>query len=69
MEIKLNNKHEKIDTQKNSLTIDELLEVKNFSFELLIVRINGKLIKKEEYSSSTIMKGDEVHVIHVFGGG
>jgi thiamine biosynthesis protein ThiS len=69
MEINLNNKPEKLTTAKSSITIDELLALKNFTFELLIVRINGELIKKADYASSNISAGDKVDVIHVFGGG
>ena len=69
MEITLNNATEKIETGKSSLTINELLDIKNFTFELLIVRINGTLVKKDDYSTSTIKPGDKVDVIHVFGGG
>lgn len=69
MEIKLNHKKEKINTEKSSITIEELLSIKNFTFELLVVKINGELIKKEQYSNATISEGDNVQVIHVFGGG
>lgn len=69
MEITLNNKSEKLDTVKKTITIDELLVLKNFTFELLIVRINGELVKKNDYSTRTIANGDKVDVIHVFGGG
>ncbi|PKP35452.1 MAG: thiamine biosynthesis protein ThiS [Bacteroidetes bacterium HGW-Bacteroidetes-15] len=69
MEIRLNHNLEKISTNKSSISIEELLTIKNFTFELLIVKINGTLIKKEFYSSSHVKEGDEVQVIHVFGGG
>jgi thiamine biosynthesis protein ThiS len=69
MDIKLNKKSEKLDTQKNSISIDELLKIKNFTFELLIVRINSQLIRKESYNTTYIVEGDDVEVIHVFGGG
>ena len=69
MEIKLNHKIEKIDTQKSSITVEELLAIKNFTFELIMVRINGALVKKENYSTQLITPGNDVQVIHVFGGG
>lgn len=69
MEIILNNTAEKIETEKSSLTIKELLAIKNFTFELLIVRINGELVKQESYPTRTFTNGDKVDVIHVFGGG
>ncbi|HPJ46013.1 MAG TPA: sulfur carrier protein ThiS [Tenuifilaceae bacterium] len=69
MEIILNNAAEKIETEKNSLTVSELLDMKKFTFELLIVRINGELVKQANYTTSSFTNGDKVDVIHVFGGG
>lgn len=69
MEIILNNKEEKIETPKNSITVTELLSIKNFTFELLIVRINGEFLKKSDYGQAFIINGDKVDVIHIFGGG
>ena len=69
MEIRLNHNLEKISTNKSSISIEELLSIKNFTFELLVIKVNGTLIKKEFYSSTLIKEGDEVQVIHVFGGG
>jgi thiamine biosynthesis protein ThiS len=69
MKVTLNNKIDIIDTKKTSVSVNELLAIKNFTFELLIVRINGALIKKENYSTANIVEGDDVHIIHVFGGG
>jgi sulfur carrier protein len=69
MNITLNHKPEKIPTTKTSISVEELLKIKNFTFELLIVRINDDLIKKESYPSAFIQENDNVQVIHVFGGG
>ena len=69
MEIRLNHKVELIDTPKQHITVDELLAYKKFSFELLIVKINAILVKKENYPTATLTERDEVEVIHVFGGG
>ncbi|MDD3568180.1 MAG: sulfur carrier protein ThiS [Bacteroidales bacterium] len=69
MKITLNHNTEKINTEKSSITVEELLSIKNFTFELLIVKINGDLVKKEQYSHTTVTEGDDVQIIHVFGGG
>ena len=69
MKIRLNHNNEVLNTDKSRISIDELLEIKNFTFELLIVKVNGNLIKKESYTSTYIKDGDDVQVIHVFGGG
>ncbi len=53
MRITLNNRTEEL--HQSSLTVTELLQVKNFTFKLLVVKINGKLIRKEEYNTATII--------------
>jgi len=67
MEITLNNRIEVFDA--DTLTIAELLQIKNFTFKMLIVKINEKLIKKEDYQSAVINDGDHVMVLHLISGG
>jgi sulfur carrier protein len=67
MKITLNNKEETF--EKNELTISELLELSNFSYKLLIVKINGKLIRKEAYGDTIVKDGDDVTVLHLVTGG
>jgi sulfur carrier protein len=67
MQITLNNRKEEFD--KESMSISEVLEIKNFSFTNLVIKINGKLIKKDAYSSSIIKAGDKVDIIHMISGG
>lgn len=67
MRIKLNNRNEEF--PQSSLTITELLQVKNFTFKLLVVKINGRLVRKEEYNTSIIEDGDDVSVLHLISGG
>ena len=51
------------------MTVNELLRVKNFTFKMLVIKINGILIKKTEYETARINDGDEVHVLHLISGG
>ncbi len=67
MEIILNNRKETF--KKNQLTISELLVEKNFTFKFLVIKINGKLIKKENYKTATVKDGDNVMVLHLISGG
>ena len=67
MKIILNNNPESIDTDKCS--VNELLKVKNFTFKMLIIKINGKLIRKDEYDSTMVVEGDNVNVLHLISGG
>lgn len=67
MEFILNNRKENIDKEK--ISISELLKEKNFTFKLLVIKINDKLIKKEERETAFIFDGDKVTVLHMISGG
>ncbi|MFO7843450.1 MAG: sulfur carrier protein ThiS [Bacteroidales bacterium] len=67
MKIILNNNEETFDRDK--MTISELLELSNFSYKLLIVKVNGKLIKKDAYEDTIVKNGDDVTVLHLVTGG
>jgi sulfur carrier protein len=69
MKINLNNREEVLDTKKDILTIKELFELKKFTFKNLVVKINGHLIKRDEYISASFKDGDKVDVIHMISGG
>jgi thiamine biosynthesis protein ThiS len=67
MKITLNNRPETINQE--NLTIQELIELKNFTFKLLVTKINDKLVKKDERDTALINDGDKVDVIHLISGG
>jgi sulfur carrier protein len=67
MKIILNNRVENFEVE--SLTVNELLEKKNFTFKMLVIKINGKLIPKDLYDSTVINNGDDVSVLHLISGG
>jgi len=67
MKIILNNRKEIF--KADQLTIDELIKLKKFSFRLLVTKINGKLVKKENRGNAIIVEGDTVAVIHMISGG
>ena len=67
MKIILNNTPETLIPE--SCTVNDLLKIKNFTFKMLIVKINGKLVKKEDYVTAIINDGDNVNVLHLISGG
>ena len=67
MQLTLNNRPEEI--EGDSVTIAKLLKIKNYTFKMLIIKINGKLIKKAEYDTVEIVDGDDVQVLHLISGG
>ncbi|TVQ85867.1 MAG: sulfur carrier protein ThiS [Bacteroidetes bacterium] len=68
MEILLNNKPDKIEGFKK-LTVKELLNLKKYTYKMLIVRVNDKTVKSDDYEKTYIKEGDNVAVIHLMTGG
>jgi len=67
MNIILNNNPEAFDAE--ILTVNELLSLKKFTFKMLVIRINGNLVKKDEYNTALIRDKDDVMVLHLVSGG
>ena len=67
MKIILNNREEVFD--RNEMTVNELLQIKNFSFKIITVKLNNIFIKKELYDTTIIKDGDIVAAIHMLTGG
>ncbi len=67
MNITLNNRPQAFDS--NLLTITEVLKLKNYTFKMMVVKINGVLIKKDQYKIANVIDGDDVHIIHMISGG
>ncbi|HSV87249.1 MAG TPA: sulfur carrier protein ThiS [Bacteroidales bacterium] len=68
MNIILNNKPDQIEGY-DSLSVSELLKLKNFTFKFLAVRINGSPVLPANFESSLIKEGDQVVVLHLISGG
>ena len=54
---------------EDGLTIAKLIERENFKFKMLVVKINGELVKRPQYESAIIPEGADVEVIHLISGG
>jgi thiamine biosynthesis protein ThiS len=67
MKIILNNRSENF--KADTLSISEIIEQKNFTFKLLVTKINGKLIKKEDRGTAFVKDGDNVLILHLISGG
>lgn len=68
MEIVINHVTEVIENRE-TITISELLDYKSFTYKMLIIKHNGKLVKREEGDSIIVASGDDVQVIHLMTGG
>ncbi|MFC2134110.1 sulfur carrier protein ThiS [Bacteroidota bacterium] len=69
MNLILNNRDEVLVTSKNVLTINEIREMKKYSFRSLVVKVNGQLVKRNRYDEPVVKNGDKVDIIHLISGG
>lgn len=67
MKIILNNNQESFIEDK--LTINEILERKNFTFRMLVIKLNGALVKKSDYFVTSVRDGDDLSILHLISGG
>ncbi|MCD6331950.1 MAG: sulfur carrier protein ThiS [Bacteroidales bacterium] len=67
MNLVINNRRETV--PDDIRTIKDLLDFKKFSFPRIIVRINGKLIRKPAYPETVIRENDRIEAIHMISGG
>ncbi|MGD0754552.1 MAG: sulfur carrier protein ThiS [Bacteroidales bacterium] len=67
MRILLNNREEEFINE--SISVNEMLSIKRFSFKMRIIKINGILISKEKYDTTFIHEGDDVQMLYLMSGG
>lgn len=63
----INNKKENFDSDK--ISFKELIEKKGLTNEILLTKLNGKLVKKEEREFVYISDNDNVILLHLIDGG
>ena len=51
------------------MTVQRVLQVMNYTFRMLVVKVDGRLVKREDYAESQVPPGADVKVIHLVAGG
>jgi len=54
---------------REGMTISSLMAENSFDFAGIIVKINGAVIEDSVWQETQVSPGDNVEIIHVFGGG
>ena len=54
---------------REGATIAAVMAENNYDFNQIVVKKNGKIIEEEKWQETEISAGDEVEMIHLFGGG
>jgi thiamine biosynthesis protein ThiS len=67
MKILLNNRPE--DFPEESISVNDLLLQKKFSYKMRIIKINGTLISKDKYNTTFIFDGYDVQMLYLMSGG
>jgi len=67
MRITLNNSPELFD--ENVLSIEEIIKKKNFTFKMLVIKLNGKVVMKNDRSVTKVKDGDDLMILHLVSGG
>lgn len=67
MKILLNNRSEEFAGE--SISVNDMLVQKKFSYKMRIIKINGILISKDKYNATLIHNGDDVQMLYLMSGG
>lgn len=54
---------------QEGMTVQDALKIMNYSFRMLVVKINGQLVLRKDYATATIPEAADVRVIHLISGG
>jgi len=65
--IRVNDKFE-VEWQEG-MAVDSLLKTIKFTFPMIVVSVNGKVVPRSEFGTTTIEDNDEVKVLHLVAGG
>ncbi len=67
MKIRLNGEHASF--CGDALSVRDILAAKNWSFPLIVVRVNGILAARDEWANVMVRDGDDVDALHLVSGG
>ena len=51
------------------MTIRDILNAKNYTFRMLVTKVDGVLVKRTDYDTTTVPDHSDVKVIHLISGG
>ncbi len=54
---------------EEGMTVQRVLDRMNYSWRMLVIKVNGTLVRKEAWSSTLVPPGADVCVFHLLSGG
>ncbi|PKP18137.1 MAG: thiamine biosynthesis protein ThiS [Bacteroidetes bacterium HGW-Bacteroidetes-21] len=67
MKIILNNNVEEFEGDK--LSVSRIMEIKKFTFKMLVVKLNGAIVYKNDFDTTLVQDGDNLTILHLISGG
>lgn len=61
--------HREYSEFREGMTIQDVLDERHFTWHNLIIRLNGNVIRPEQYNETVLDVRDELEVIHLMAGG
>ena len=65
--IQVNDRHEV--PWREGMTVADVLKEMNYTYHEIIVKVDGELVLKEAYDTTTVPDGADVKAIHLIAGG
>jgi len=54
---------------ENGMTVADVLKKCNYSFPLLVTRVNGEFVERSAYGTHVVPDNAELQVVHLMSGG
>jgi thiamine biosynthesis protein ThiS len=54
---------------QQGMTVRDALKMMNYTFPMLVIKIDGELVPKDAYDTTTIPEGADVMIVHLISGG
>ena len=51
------------------MTVTDVLQRRRYIFRMLVVQVNGQLVRRDAYATTEVPDGADVQVIHMISGG
>jgi sulfur carrier protein len=54
---------------EEGMTVQRVLDVMKYTFRMLVVKVDGRLVRRDDYAKTGVPQGADVKVIHLVAGG
>jgi len=54
---------------RDGMTVDDILKERRYVFKLLVIKINGTVVKKDQWKTCKVPENADVQVLHLMSGG